>query len=209
MVKIINYLFQLFLCFGIFQCFSDIFFTLQCGESSACMKTCKSDELDCYVVDNNGYVVVSENLRDSGRFFGEVRPPIMRQLVAEKVFRQVQISDYQAICGDFPESNSPACRLLTVPTYAFINLLYFLLYTLGENKLGELKVRGSQTRSTRKLVTPSRDVYRTVTVEGLLMGERSHKTTLYDTASTMRYASTCLKVSNEESIEEILQIILE
>jgi hypothetical protein len=45
------------------------------------MKTCASDDLECYVVDNNGFVIISENKADTGKFFGEVDGTILESLV--------------------------------------------------------------------------------------------------------------------------------
>ncbi|XP_077284622.1 voltage-dependent calcium channel subunit straightjacket isoform X2 [Arctopsyche grandis] len=87
--------------------------TSSCGKLMPCPKTCKSDELDCYVLDDNGFVIVSEAPKDAGRFFGEVKPSIMKQLVDEKVYKSVHITDYQAVCFEETDSSNPAPNLLT------------------------------------------------------------------------------------------------
>lgn len=86
----------------------------QSGEQKTHSKTCDSSELDCYVLDNNGFVIVSESPQDAGRFFGEVKPLIMRKLVDEKVYRSVHITDYQAVCFVETGTSNPASSLLTV-----------------------------------------------------------------------------------------------
>lgn len=70
--------------------------------------------MDCYVLDNNGFVIVSESPQDAGRFFGEVKPLIMSKLVDEKVYRSVHITDYQAVCFVETGTSNPAPSLLTV-----------------------------------------------------------------------------------------------
>lgn len=41
----------------------------QCtGSNGMCRKTCASDELDCYMLDNNGFVIISEDTTHTGRF---------------------------------------------------------------------------------------------------------------------------------------------
>ena len=45
------------------------------------MKTCASEDLECYVVDNNGFVIISENRADTGKFFGEIDGTILESLV--------------------------------------------------------------------------------------------------------------------------------
>lgn len=44
------------------------------------IETCKSDNLDCFVLDNNGYVIAAdEGLKSTtGLFFGTVNPDVMR-----------------------------------------------------------------------------------------------------------------------------------
>ncbi|XP_071450777.1 voltage-dependent calcium channel subunit alpha-2/delta-3 isoform X1 [Hetaerina americana] len=73
--------------------------TSTCVEAS-CSRTCASgEELTCFALDNNGYVVVSSRgMNDTGQFFGDVKPDIMRQLVQEGVYNRIHIYDYQAVC---------------------------------------------------------------------------------------------------------------
>lgn len=70
--------------------------------------------LDCYLLDNNGYVVVSENHNDTGRFFGEIDGAIMESMLDNKTFDKITLYDFQAICTSLEGANSDGNILLTV-----------------------------------------------------------------------------------------------
>lgn len=70
------------------------------------------------MLDNNGYVVVSQELAHTGQFFGEVRGRIMERLVAEQIYQPINITDYQAVCFDDKNRNSPGNVLRTPFVYA-------------------------------------------------------------------------------------------
>ncbi|KAG5675047.1 hypothetical protein PVAND_004986 [Polypedilum vanderplanki] len=74
--------------------------TSACTGSSHCRKTCASDELDCYLLDNNGFVLLSERTEHTGKFFGQIDGTIMDSLVQDRIFRRVGLMDYQGICSD-------------------------------------------------------------------------------------------------------------
>lgn len=72
---------------------------------------------DCYVIDNNGYILLSEDPEDVGRFFGEAEGRAMEALVELQVFKAITVYDYQAVCvKEQPndESSSSAAAFLTV-----------------------------------------------------------------------------------------------
>lgn len=79
-----------------------------------CEQTCAHDELECFVLDDNAYVIAGPELADTGKFFGEVRSIFMQKLVDEKVYKTITIYDYQAICFISKEGANPANFLLTV-----------------------------------------------------------------------------------------------
>lgn len=72
------------------------------------------DDKDCYVLDNNGFIIISPSRHETGRFFGEINGAIMHRLVEENVYKRVTVYDYQAVCfvpdGDMNSSS----YLLTV-----------------------------------------------------------------------------------------------
>ncbi|KAL9700859.1 hypothetical protein quinque_004300 [Culex quinquefasciatus] len=73
--------------------------TSQCLHSDPqCEKTCFTGDYQCYVIDNNGFVVISEQLQETGSFFGEVKPAFMQRLIDDGIFKNVTIYDYQAVC---------------------------------------------------------------------------------------------------------------
>lgn len=61
-------------------------------------KTCESGEYDCFVLDDNGFILVSEKHEDTGKFFGEVDGMVMEMLVNSDVYKRVRVVDYQAVC---------------------------------------------------------------------------------------------------------------
>lgn len=69
------------------------------------------------MVDNNGYIILSDDSDDTGRFFGEVQGRAMQELVRLKVFKAITVYDYQAVCKvekGGPNSKSFATILITV-----------------------------------------------------------------------------------------------
>lgn len=87
---------------------------MQCHE---CTLSCESDELDCYVIDGNGYVVISEEKNDTGRFFGDVEGAVMDAMINKNIFRAVFIQDYQGICSwEEPVASDATRHILTVGT---------------------------------------------------------------------------------------------
>ncbi|XP_020293161.1 voltage-dependent calcium channel subunit alpha-2/delta-3 isoform X2 [Pseudomyrmex gracilis] len=87
--------------------------TFNCEGHSNCYKHCGDNSWACYLVDNNGYIIAAEDEADAGRFFGEVRGPIMMSLVTEGVFEKIRIYDYQAVCFKNTDTNNAADMLLT------------------------------------------------------------------------------------------------
>ncbi|RZC35512.1 Cache 1 and/or VGCC alpha2 domain containing protein [Asbolus verrucosus] len=68
----------------------------QCPDCKACF-----DGLSCYLIDNNGYILVSDDDKGDkliGQFFGTIEQDIMDSLIKETIFEKVTIYDYQAIC---------------------------------------------------------------------------------------------------------------
>ncbi|XP_038109215.1 voltage-dependent calcium channel subunit alpha-2/delta-3 isoform X3 [Culex quinquefasciatus] len=74
--------------------------TSACTGSTSCKKTCASDELDCYLLDDNGFVILSERNEHTGKFFGQIDGTIMDSLVQDRIYRRVALMDYQGICSD-------------------------------------------------------------------------------------------------------------
>jgi voltage-dependent calcium channel alpha-2/delta-3 len=94
--------------------------TSNCTEPSCA--TCANDNYACYVLDDNGYVVISPDITSIGKFFGEVRGMVMHQLIAEYVYRVITIYDYQAICFIAKDPFNVATRMLTVCILIFLRV---------------------------------------------------------------------------------------
>ncbi|KAF6338975.1 calcium voltage-gated channel auxiliary subunit alpha2delta 4 [Rhinolophus ferrumequinum] len=109
--------------------------TQQCSAvDEPCPKSCQDSDLDCFVIDHNGFILISERSQEMGRFLGEVDGALMTQLLSTGVFSQVTMYDYQAMCK--PPSHhhsaawslvSPISAFLTVTRWLMDELLLFLL----------------------------------------------------------------------------------
>ncbi|KAM9807486.1 voltage-dependent calcium channel subunit alpha-2/delta-4-like [Neosynchiropus ocellatus] len=99
-----------------------------------CPLTCENPDLSCFLVDNNGFVLLSKERNEVGRFFGEVDGAVMASLLKMGMFNKVSLFDYQAMCKNSHHHASSARRLFN-PFYAvlamirwfFTNTLMFLL----------------------------------------------------------------------------------
>ena len=65
------------------------------------------------MLDNNGFVLISEDPLNTGKFFGEVDGTILKSLEKNHVFKKIKIFDYQAICLENVIDRSPAGIILT------------------------------------------------------------------------------------------------
>lgn len=59
----------------------------------------RNDSIDCLLVDNNGFIVVGEELPYVGRSLSVYDEKLMLSLVNKRLFHQINLTDYQAICA--------------------------------------------------------------------------------------------------------------
>ncbi|XP_035238903.1 voltage-dependent calcium channel subunit alpha-2/delta-2a isoform X3 [Anguilla rostrata] len=104
----------------------------KCGPSSSCEMDCEvnSDDLLCYLIDDGGFLVMSNQKSDwnrIGMFFSEVDPILMYALYNNSFYDRKQSFDYQSVCEPVPSSNTGAApRGVFVPTIAdFLNLAWW------------------------------------------------------------------------------------
>ncbi|XP_043934407.1 voltage-dependent calcium channel subunit alpha-2/delta-3 [Protopterus annectens] len=90
----------------------------QCASlDGKCSISCDDDNINCYLIDNNGFILVSENYYETGSFFGEVEGAVMSKLLAMGSFKRINLYDYQAMCKTTIDSSGSAHSLLD-PYYA-------------------------------------------------------------------------------------------
>ncbi|KAJ9588740.1 hypothetical protein L9F63_017975, partial [Diploptera punctata] len=116
-----------------------VLFTAFTSESNVSpIKTrCNSDEIACYLLDNNAYIVVAELSSDTGKFFGEVEGNVMKMMLQENIYERVPILDYQAVCfrEEEPEPNRatfskmPGQHVLQVTQWLIGTIVWFLTQT--------------------------------------------------------------------------------
>ncbi|XP_033989214.1 voltage-dependent calcium channel subunit alpha-2/delta-4 [Trematomus bernacchii] len=105
-----------------------------------CPLRCDSVDIACYMIDNNGFVLISKQRNDAGRFFGEIDGSVMTTLIRMGMFKRVSLFDYQAMCKMNSHSVSSARPLLS-PFYGLASALKwflsnFLLFLLEFNFCG-------------------------------------------------------------------------
>lgn len=106
--------------------FSDTFFstTSKCMMQS-CRYKCADEDLDCYLLDNNGFIIVSEEYEQTGKFFGEIDFTLFNSMIKYGIYKKVHLFDYQAICFEPTDSSGPASFLLN-PFHHMKNVLAWL-----------------------------------------------------------------------------------
>ncbi|XP_014615597.1 PREDICTED: voltage-dependent calcium channel subunit alpha-2/delta-3, partial [Polistes canadensis] len=106
-VAVVGFQFQHTALQGLFQNI-----TFNCEGLGNCYKHCGNDSWACYLIDNNGYIIAAENECEAGKFFGEVRGPVMAGLVKEGIFEKIRMYDYQAVCFKRKATKNDASILL-------------------------------------------------------------------------------------------------
>ncbi|XP_016908841.1 voltage-dependent calcium channel subunit alpha-2/delta-3 isoform X4 [Apis cerana] len=96
-----------------------------------CKKNCASDALDCYILDNNGFIIISERHEHTGKFFGEIDGTIMDSLVQDRIYRKVTVTDYQGICSPQESHQSSASRTFSESVAKTIAILGNFLWSMA------------------------------------------------------------------------------
>ncbi|VTJ63286.1 Hypothetical predicted protein, partial [Marmota monax] len=97
-----------------------------------CDKCCgvtNMQTVNCYLIDNNGFILVSEDYMQTGDFFGEVEGAVMNKLLTMGSFKRITLYDYQAMCRANKESSDGAHGLLD-PYHAFLSAVKWIMTEL-------------------------------------------------------------------------------
>ncbi|TMS18964.1 Voltage-dependent calcium channel subunit alpha-2/delta-3 [Larimichthys crocea] len=81
-----------------------------------CSISCDNDDINCYLIDNNGFILVTEEQSQTGLFFGQVEGAVMNKLLQMGSFKRITLYDYQALCKEYAGSSDSA-RTLSDPFY--------------------------------------------------------------------------------------------
>ncbi|XP_076313595.1 voltage-dependent calcium channel subunit alpha-2/delta-3-like isoform X2 [Tachypleus tridentatus] len=104
-----------------------------------CRYNCSNERLDCYLLDNNGFIIVSEVHSQTGKFFGEVDYTLFDSMINYGIYNRVHLYDYQAICLDIIAPSGPASILMTPFKMFYSTVLWmwgkFTLFMLEFNLL--------------------------------------------------------------------------
>uniref|UniRef100_A0A3P9K5F4 Calcium voltage-gated channel auxiliary subunit alpha2delta 3 n=1 Tax=Oryzias latipes TaxID=8090 RepID=A0A3P9K5F4_ORYLA len=85
--------------------------------------------VNCYLIDNNGFILVAEDNSLTGTFFGEPEGAVMNKLLQMGSFKRVTLYDYQALCWVYSESSDSGHTLLD-PYFAFLSAVKWILTEL-------------------------------------------------------------------------------
>ncbi|KAK0135862.1 Voltage-dependent calcium channel subunit alpha-2/delta-3 [Merluccius polli] len=95
-----------------------------------CSISCESEDINCYLIDNNGFILVTEEISQTGLFFGEVEGAVMNKLLQMGSFKRITLYDYQARCREYAGSSDSARTLLnpfSVVRWLLTEVIIFLL----------------------------------------------------------------------------------
>uniref|UniRef100_T1KVS2 Voltage-dependent calcium channel alpha-2/delta subunit conserved region domain-containing protein n=1 Tax=Tetranychus urticae TaxID=32264 RepID=T1KVS2_TETUR len=59
-------------------------------KTEGCNVNCSTDAFDCFLVDNNGFVVVSKRSNETGKFYGEVDYPMFEVMVSQGIYKEIK-----------------------------------------------------------------------------------------------------------------------
>ncbi|XP_047140623.1 voltage-dependent calcium channel subunit alpha-2/delta-3 isoform X1 [Hydra vulgaris] len=87
----------------------------------------KNDSITCALIDQNGFILVSnQGTRSIGKFFGQYHSKVMKFFVEKGIFKQINLVDHQASCSESIYNDSAANFFLT-PAKIILGTLNWLL----------------------------------------------------------------------------------
>ncbi|RWS27682.1 voltage-dependent calcium channel subunit alpha-2/delta-3-like protein [Leptotrombidium deliense] len=120
--------------------FTDYFFGLTnlCSKVECEGDNCTKGLTNCYLLDNNAFIFVSQIASETGKFIGEIDSNLLKSLVEKNVYKEIEIFDYQAICIQDLNKKSldNAFEPLKTPFSIFKNIIVWMIsriYTVAVN----------------------------------------------------------------------------
>lgn len=84
---------------------------------------CLSDEINCFVLDNNGFIIISDIYKHAGLFLSEINDDLFQNMVRERIYRRIKLFDYQAICIRTTPFSTSTSNWLQTPWNHFRQIL--------------------------------------------------------------------------------------
>lgn len=78
----------------------DKFIELTSKSNNSTLMNCAHVWIDCYLLDQNGFVVISEAHNNTGQFMGTQEGAVMSSMVGQGLYNPIEIYDYQAWCEE-------------------------------------------------------------------------------------------------------------
>eukprot|EP00064_Thunnus_orientalis_P018408 superscaffoldBa00004236_g18507 len=100
-----------------------------------CSISCDNEDINCYLIDNNGFILVTEEQSQTGLFFGEVEGAVMNKLLQMGSFKRITLYDYQALCKEYAGSSDSARTLSDVSEN--INCYTYFVSHLAQRSRGK------------------------------------------------------------------------
>ncbi|PBC33968.1 Voltage-dependent calcium channel subunit alpha-2/delta-3 [Apis cerana cerana] len=106
----------------------DKFIELTSKSNNSTLMNCAHIWIDCYLLDQNGFVVISEAHNNTGQFMGTQEGAVMSSMVGQGLYNPIEIYDYQAWCEEV--RIEAAANTLTDPLIYIWKLLLWILLRL-------------------------------------------------------------------------------
>ncbi|XP_052330531.1 voltage-dependent calcium channel subunit alpha-2/delta-3-like [Oncorhynchus keta] len=121
-----------------------------------CTISCDNEDIKCYLIDNNGFILVTEDYSQTGEFFGEVEAAVMTKLLLIGSFKRINLYDYQALCREYAGSSDSGHCLshpFSIVKWLLTELVMFLLeFNLYSWWHVDLSVKAQNSRGKTMLV---------------------------------------------------------
>ena len=110
---------------------SDLLYDILDNVTKSISLECKDNKtVTCAVLDENGYIVVSNlGVLAIGEFFGQYQGGLMKFLTDKSIFRMVYLDDTQAFCEEQKNYVSTASTLIDPLKFVF-NVIFWLLHSI-------------------------------------------------------------------------------
>ncbi|XP_074645886.1 voltage-dependent calcium channel subunit alpha-2/delta-3-like [Tubulanus polymorphus] len=87
--------------------------------------------INCYLLDENGYIVFSTDLLSIGSFFGQAQGDVMVSMMEKGVYKTVGAKDYQAMCYMYKSESTGSANRIMNPLKKLFSSVFWLVQEVG------------------------------------------------------------------------------